>query len=585
MKLRPELILAFIVAFLLLIRVSGEPQQVEIVLKPTDYGYITHVEYVPKPHYTHKSLVASEVARELLLKNMYGEPLPEQLLSFIIKCGRNGYFTATPDGAEPNWESTFYATWLFTEIGLEPKVDPALLYSVVNSSLEFRDAYYAFRALSLLGYNVTKDMLDDFDLGYAASFIRGSVKPSVESTVLWLLVFSEDEAKVKWLSDMGVNLTEYGGWISIEYLMVRRPVYVNATVYPRVVVDRAPEPLHVEAVRWPRERLNYTFRCVLEGDRLVSYIRADGRILKFMHRVARRDYAVLKVSQRLGGIHIEFSYRPKCVLKLTIAGLTLSWNITSYSFSTDVELPAYGSFRIHAEVVGEDIMLKGEGTIFLETSYERKLIDLAFMALPTTSSIIGIIASERRRRLKLTCILASLQAPPLLALDILEIHPIWITLTYGGITLALTYFIDKEAFNRAVNHIAVLTFLSATSIIIGNPIVLMLGGFGAALFLLSALLYPSEFSKTERFYKSTMLLYSLGVLSMAFLNETAVSIANFMYAPDSGFIDAVRTQTMFIANLFSLTPVVAPIYHLAKLIHSYERAREAREVLRELTRF
>jgi len=48
--------------------------------------------------------------------------------------------------------------------------------------------------------------------------------------------------------------------------------------------------------------------------------------------------------------------------------------------------------------------------------------------------------------------------------------------------------------------------------IMGNPLILLLGGFGAGLFLASAIVYPSEMDKTERFYKSTMLIYSLGVL-------------------------------------------------------------------------
>jgi len=39
---------------------------------------------------------------------------------------------------------------------------------------------------------------------------------------------------------------------------------------------------------------------------------------------------------------------------------------------------------------------------------------------------------------------------------------------------------------------------------------------------------------------------------------------------------------MFIANLFALIPVVAPLYHLARLIHIYERAREAEEILKNM---
>ena len=564
-------------------RVSCEP--VEIVLRPVDFGYMSHIEHVPRPRYIHSYLTAADIARELLLKSFYGEDLDRELLSFLIRCRRDGYYTSNPSIDKPDWEATFYTSWLFVRMGLDPGVDPARLYGVLNSSLEFTDAYYSARTLMLLGYNVSRSMLNGFDLGHAVAYIRGSKVESVDATILWLLLYPGDEAKVEWLRSRGIELGDCGGWVGIEFLMVYRPVFINATVYPRVIVSAEPGPLHVSAVRWPCEPVDYTFSWRLVNGSIVSTVRAGGRILEFRHTVARMEYAVLRMEQRVGGVVIRISYKPPYVLVLSIGGVEYSWNVTCYDFHAELELPIYGSFRVYAEVIGKDVVLRGSGVVFLETSPERKLIDLAFLLLPSISSLVSIAGSSRRK-LKLTCLLIISQASPLAFYNmLLELHPIWITLAYGSAVLAITYFIDREAFSRAVSHILVLTALSATSMVVGNPIILMLGGFGAALFLVAAVLYPSELSKTERFYKSTMLLYSLGVLSMAFLNETAVSIANFMYAPDSGFIDAVRTQTMFIANLFSLTPVVAPIYHLAKLIHSYERAREAREVLRELTRF
>ena len=68
--------------------------------------------------------------------------------------------------------------------------------------------------------------------------------------------------------------------------------------------------------------------------------------------------------------------------------------------------------------------------------------------------------------------------------------------------------------------------------IMGNPLILLLGSFGAGLFLASAIIYPSEIDKTERFYKSIMLIYSLGVLAMAVLNEVSVTLATMLYTPD-----------------------------------------------------
>ncbi len=69
---------------------------------------------------------------------------------------------------------------------------------------------------------------------------------------------------------------------------------------------------------------------------------------------------------------------------------------------------------------------------------------------------------------------------------------------------------------------------------------------------------------------------------MAVLNEVSVIIATMLYAPDSGFIDAIRVQATFIANMFALTLVVAPLYRLARIIHIYERDDDVRELLKKL---
>jgi len=93
---------------------------------------------------------------------------------------------------------------------------------------------------------------------------------------------------------------------------------------------------------------------------------------------------------------------------------------------------------------------------------------------------------------------------------------------------------------------------------------------GAGLFLASAAIYPSEMDKTERFYKSSMLIYCNGGAKRGF----SVTLATMLYTPDSGFVNAIKVQAMFVANLFALTPVITPLYHLARLIHVYERAKE-----------
>ena len=101
-----------------------------------------------------------------------------------------------------------------------------------------------------------------------------------------------------------------------------------------------------------------------------------------------------------------------------------------------------------------------------------------------------------------------------------------------------------------------------------------MGGIGSAIFLASALLYPSERPRTERLYKSVMVLYSLGVLVSSLVVELSTAIASFLYAPDEAFVNSIRVQSMFIANLISIVPILAPIIHLARLVLAFERAGE-----------
>jgi len=39
---------------------------------------------------------------------------------------------------------------------------------------------------------------------------------------------------------------------------------------------------------------------------------------------------------------------------------------------------------------------------------------------------------------------------------------------------------------------------------------------------------------------------------------------------------------MFIADLIALTPIIAPLIHLARLIHAFERAKEAEAIVKAI---
>ncbi|MCS7386004.1 MAG: hypothetical protein NDF55_04630 [archaeon GB-1867-005] len=63
-------------------------------------------------------------------------------------------------------------------------------------------------------------MLSEFDLGYAASWIRNSSKPSPRATVMWISIFN-DSLKAKWLID---NSREFSAKVRAK-IMLRNYTY------------------------------------------------------------------------------------------------------------------------------------------------------------------------------------------------------------------------------------------------------------------------------------------------------------------------------------------------------------------------
>jgi len=582
---------------------ASEVNPTILVLKAVDYGEIRHVEYVPRPLYEVKALTCSEVAKELLLKAIYGMELDDAKLSFILACKRQGYFSQTPDNVDFNPEATLYATWLLKTIGAKPKVNASLLLEELNKADTFDKAYYIVMALELLGYNVSKSMLRDFDLGYAVSWIRNSSKPSVKATSMWLCLF-KDTRKAEWLlenaQDLGakvrarpvlgdypykdlINL-DFSEWFNIETLIALKPTSVNVTIVPAIVVKQEPRVVSIGIVRWPNEVVkDYEFSWSLKEDKIVSRLEFDNRLLTFEHYIAREETAWLKLEQAgFGLINITCVYKPPYTLRLSIGGLEFKLEGDSYEEHWTLEVPLAGEYKVKALIESPRGMLVGEGTIRLEASFERTLLDYAWIGIPLLSTIAALCgAPNRRRKLRLGLPIIIVQvAPAYYAFEVLKLHPIWFTLASGIILLILARLIDKEALEACLGHIIMITALCMASMLTSNPIILLLGGIGSGLFLASAVLYPSERERTERLYKSTMLIYSLGILIMGLVNQLAVDIAGYLYVPDEAFIDSIRIQAMFIADLIALTPIIAPLIHLARLIHAFERAREAEAIVK-----
>ena len=349
------IILLGIVSLLLLVQSTKaqtiQDNELTIVLKAIDYGTIQHVEFIPKPLYKARELACSEIAKELLLLSIYGMELPEDKLSFILACKREGYFSQTPSEIGFDPEATLYATWLLKVINAELEVNTSLLLQELDRAETFDKAFYIIKMLKLLDYNISESMIKDFDLGYATAWIRNSTKPSVRATAMCLYLFKDFE-KARWLLDNAQDLgskvraklvlgsytykhllnLDYSEWSNIETLIIFRPVFINATIVPAIVVRQEPKIVNINIIKWPSEVIGrYEFTWYLEEDKIVSVLKADNRVLTFEHYTAREENAWLKLEQiKFGLINATCIYKPPYQLKLNIGGLDFKLNGSKY---------------------------------------------------------------------------------------------------------------------------------------------------------------------------------------------------------------------------------------------------------------
>ena len=596
------IVITLIVLVLIVGTTIAHATPVTIVLRSTDYGTIRYREYIPRPDYRSKSLTCVEVARELLLKAVYGEDVDHVKLNYVLSCYRDGYFVLTPRSKELSPESTLYATWLLRLLDYDIEIDLSKIYSEISRARTFSKVYYLVMTLKVLGYQFDKSLLEDFELQSGVSELRNSSRASEHATALWLNLYPDDYVKAYSLlnsDNRGYRLRarivlknytyrdlkiEYD-WFSIETLLVHRPVFVNATIEPLVIVKREPELIEARVVRWYSEPVEeYKFSWRVRGGVVYSYIYAESRVVRFDHLVGRGDSAVLTLRQlKYGMLDIECTYRHPYTLVLSLGGIVFNLTSTDSTTKWRVQVPLVGSYRVEACIIGSGNVLRGSGVVYLEPTLERSLLDYAWLTIPAIASTVVLVGARGwRRRLKISLPAIMLQIVPLGVYQILEVHPLWYTLGVGVVLLIVAWIVDRVVLRVSLEYIAILSLLSVASFLIANPLVLLLGGIGSAIFLASALLYPSERPRTERLYKSVMVLYSLGVLVSSLVVELSTALASFLYAPDEAFVDSIRVQSMFIANLISIVPILAPIVHLARLVLAFERAREVEGVIRQL---
>jgi len=85
-------------------------------------------------------------------------------LNYILSCYRDGYFVLTPRSKELPPESTLYATWLLRLLDYDIEIDLSKIYSELSRARTFSRVYYLAMTLKVLGYQVDRRVVEDFEL-------------------------------------------------------------------------------------------------------------------------------------------------------------------------------------------------------------------------------------------------------------------------------------------------------------------------------------------------------------------------------------------------------------------------------------
>jgi len=139
------------------------------------------------------------------------------------------------------------------------------------------------------------------------------------------------------------------------------------------------------------------------------------------------------------------------------------------------------------------------------------------------------------------------------------------------------------AVKRAVEWILVVGLVLASTMLSGNPLLIVVAGIGLGIFALTIWLYPGEFGLVYRTAAATMLFWGLTTIVFAFVARMVTAIASMLtYTPDFGFLNAVYINATMVANFIILLPVIASLYTLMRLYMTSRRARDVKEALTRL---
>lgn len=487
-------------------------------------------------------------SRAVLMLSWLGTRVPEDSVEYILACYRGSGFAANPVSGEVGLEETFYALWALRELGLLGDIDAgkveAYLEGKLRNSSRLVELYYSYMGLRLLGhhYNVSgrlgeyyrldggfaetpKTLKSDpystfmgIELAKLSSFNRSSKTleyarriedPALKALVLDLLGgLSEAEAR-----NLANKILEgdLGFWEVYALRVLSEYTFsVSVVVEPKAVVYEIPKIVSLKAYSLLGEKLNASYASrFYDNGTLVVRVEASGieRKLSFsVKRLGKMEvYATIVSGKGLLNVtvYVSPSYANPDVIVALAGKEYRAVKFREDAYRAVVEHGLRGRFPITVVAFSEGYgYAEARGEVNLEPPDLGEYLSPVPLvtALGFAPVVLGAV---RDRRKKLRALASS--TPPIAFFALAPIASPDVVRAVGGLAAygvvasaavlaSVALAAGVSALKRAVEWILVVGLVLVSTVLSGNPLLVVVAGIGLGVFALTIWLYPSTWS-------------------------------------------------------------------------------------------
>ena len=455
------------------------------------------------------------------------------------------------------------------EIGSQPpELDLNLPLTVLSETDSIIEAYYAIRLMKILGLNVNvSGILDEWKCNGGYCIIKSVKKPSQLATFLAYMALG---IKPKII---------LGEWWMIEYLGVFKPVFVNVTVYPRIVVSEKPRITYFRAVKYPRKIVNYTrIWQEVRGFKIVTCIKVEDRIVELESYIAEKQTAALKCEAAGGILKITYS-GPKGILKLNVGGFEVEKSV-GYRETFNFTLPYYGRIKVEVMLITNTTALKGSSYVTVHVVQSLSIGMIILIVLPALSLVFIVLNSTLAEWRKIAYI-AIIVFTVTCILAYFNISPIIVNVISAGILIALVYFINPEICRRTLTYIIPVTLLIFSAYLTCSPLLYIMAGIGALLYLALYLAYPDSRGEIISWFKYGLVLYSIVIVVFQLAYTYTPNLSTLIWSiPDEACLSYLRTLAGYLLMVALFSYPISAIIKLAILMSQRATGRRIERIIK-----